>query len=410
MRIALNLLLCAMIVSGIAVAGDSPQFRGPNRTGVFDESGLMKVWPPEGPPLLWTATGLGRGFSSVSVVGGKIYATGMNDAEDGTLFVIGTDGAILQRIVYGKETVEKQAPGPRSTPTLDGSRAYLLSGLGVLYCIDVATGAIVWSVDVLARFGAENSTWNIAESVLIDGDRVICTPGGPQASCVALNKATGETVWAALGPGDATSYCSPIIADHNGRRVLLAETTQHILGIDPDTGSLFWSYEHKVPWDIHAVTPVYHGGLVYFSTGEGTGGGALEMAPDARSVTLKWTDTLIDNLHHGVVQLDGYLYGTGHKSRKLACLEMATGKPMWSTDEIGEGVTVSADGMLIIYEGPKKGVVSLVKAVPGGYERTGSFEVTAGDGKHWAHPVLSNGALYIRHGDALVAYQIGKAL
>jgi len=403
----LSLLLAILCFTGLSARGaDSPQFRGPTRDGILPETGLLKEWPAGGPAVAWIASGLGAGYSSASVADGAIYVSGMLGEDVGNLFVLNTEGKLLRRIPYGKETLDKQAPGPRSTPTLDNGHLYLLSAPGVLNCIDPAKGEIVWQVNILERFGAENIQWHLAESLLIDGDRVICTPGGPDAGVAALNKMTGETVWATKGLSDMASYCSPAIVQHGGRRLLLTETAKLVVGIDADTGALLWTHDHPTDYDIHAVTPVYHDGLVYFTGGYGSGGGALELSPDGASVTVKWTDENLDCQHHGVVLVDGYLYGTGHKNGKLMCLEMATGKLMWSTKEVRQGAVIYADGMLYVYEGPKRGVVSLVKATPTGFARTGSFKVTQGTGNHWAHPVIANGRLYIRHGEVLIAYNI----
>jgi outer membrane protein assembly factor BamB len=399
-------LLLSLSLSVAAFAGDTPQFRGPNRDGKFDEQGLLKSWPEGGPPLAWVAHGLGRGYSSVSVVEGKIYTTGMLDQEIGHLFVLDANGTIERTIAYGPETTEKQAPGSRATPTVDGDRVYLLSGLAVLYCIDLATGAKKWEVDLLDRFGAKNNMWKLAESVLVDGDRVLCTPGGDDTVFAALNKMTGETVWVTKGLSDFASYCSPVIAVHHGRRILLGETGRYIVGADADTGALLWTFEHKVPWDIHANTPIYANGLVYYTAGDAVGGGALELSPDGTAVTSKWTNQDPDPLHHGVVLVEGYLYGAGSKRAQLACVEMSTGKTMWTSKEIKEAAVVYADGMLYLYEGPQSGVVSLVKAVSTGFERTGRFTFTEGAHQHWAHPAIAHGRLYLRHGEALAAYDV----
>ena len=395
-----------VILTGLAYAGDSPQFRGPNRDGKFDEQGLLKAWSETGPPVAWVAKGLGKGYSSVSVVKGKIYTTGMLEDNNGCIFVLNTDGAIEKKIVYGKETLIPQAPCPRSTPTIDGDRLYILSGLGVVYCIDLTKGEKLWEVNILERFKGENSTWTLAESLLVDGDRVICTPGGPDAGVAALNKTTGDTIWATKGLSDKPSYCSPTIIDHKGRRILLTETAKLLVAIDANTGTLLWTHDHPTEYDIHAVTPTYSNGLVYFTGGYGSGGGAMELSPDGSSATVKWEDKTLDCQHHGVVLVDGYLYGTSHKKGQLVCLEMATGKVMWTTSEVRQGAVVFADGMLYVYEGPKTGIVDLVKAVPTGFERTGKFTVTEGNDNHWAHPTIANQRLYIRHGDALIAYNV----
>ena len=403
------LVLAVILLAGAAVAGDSPQFRGPNRDGRFDEPGLMKTWPEGGPAVAWVAKGLGNGYSSVSMVAGKIYASGMDADETGFVSIINAaDGKVEKTIPYGKETKNEQAPGPRSTPTIDGNRLYLLSGLGVAYCIDLAKSSVLWNVDLLKKFGGENNTWTLAESLLIDGDRVICTPGGVEGGIVALNKMNGETIWAAKGINDKASYCSPAIVTHNGHRILLTETEKLVVGVNPDNGKLLWTYPHKTEYDIHAVTPVYSSGLVYFTGGYGSGGGALELSADGAAVTLKWEDKKLDCQHHGVVLVDGHLYGTGHKNNQLVCLEMATGKVMWQSKDVKQGAAVYADGLLYVYEGPKAGVVDLVKVSPAGMELAGKLTVTEGAGNHWAHPVIANGRLYIRHGDALIAYNIAS--
>ncbi|HPO13359.1 MAG TPA: PQQ-binding-like beta-propeller repeat protein [Candidatus Hydrogenedentes bacterium] len=396
----------AFLIS-MAYAGDSPQFRGPNRDGIFNEQGLLNGWPENGPTVVWVAKGIGRGFSSASMVQGKIYVTGMLNADDGYLFELNDKGEIQRKLLFGKETLNKEAPGTRSTPTIDGDLAYFVSGLGVVYCIDLTKGEKKWEVNILEQFGAKNSMWNLAESVLVDGDRVICTPGSGSAVFAALEKMTGKTIWTTKGLSDRTAYCSATIINHNGRRILTSFTGSYVVGADAENGQLLWTYEQKTPWNIHAVTPLYKDGLLYYTGGDGVGGGALELSSDGSSITSKWTDTNLDCIHYGVVLVDGYLYGTGNKSGgKLVCLEMATGKLMWSTREVREGMTVYADGMLYVYEGPKSGIVSLIKAVPTGFERTGKFTVTEGTDQHWAHPTIANGCLYLRHGDALIAYDV----
>lgn len=402
-------ILVAAVITVVILAkatAETPRFRGPEGDGKFTATGLLKEWPADGPPVAWTVEGLGGGYSSASVVDGKIYVTGMTPDQQGHLYSIDLQGKLLGKITYGPETQDEQATGPRATPTIDGDRAYLLSGLGVVYAIDLAKGSVLWQVNILERFGAENITWTFAESVLLDGDKIICTPGGAKGVVVALNKMTGETLWAMTELQDKASYCAPGIITHNGRRILVTMTAGNVLGMEPETGKLLWSHPHKTDYDIHAVTPVYGNGLVYYTSGYGSGGGALELSEDGSTVTQKWTDKTLDCQHHGVVLLDGYIYGVAHKSRDMVCLELATGKVMWTSRDVTQGNTVYADGMLYIYEGPKMGRVSLVKPSPEGLDLKGQFKVTAGTEKHWAHPTIADGMLLIRHGDALIAYNI----
>lgn len=409
MRVRFYVLSAAVLIcfSWYGYAADSPQFRGPNRDGVFLDTGLMQAWPSEGPPLEWVTQGLGTGYASASIAGERIYVPGAVDGNQGCLFILDSSGTILSTIPYGQETEDSQAPGPRSTPTIDGDRAYLVSGLGVLTCFDLAGTKVAWQVDMLQRFGGQNITWTIAESPLVDGQNVICTPGGPDAAVAALNKVTGETVWTSKGLSDLSAYCSPDVIEHGGRRIVVTMTAKYVVGVEAGNGLLLWTHPHETEYDIHGVTPVFANGMLYYTAGYKSGGGMLELAADGASITPRWTDKTLDCQHHGVVLLDGYIYGTSHGSGAgLVCLELSSGEVMWSSNEITQGATVCADGMLYIYEGPKRGVVSLVKASPAGFEKAGMVSVNEGTGKHWAHPSIAGGRLYIRRGDALIAYSI----
>ena len=407
MRFMLVFALFFGALLGSAMAADSPQFRGPARDGIFPETGLMKAWPEGGPEIVWVAEGLGKGYASLSIVGDRIYVPGMNDTQEGFVHVLDSNGKLLQSTSYGQDTLDSQAPGSRSTPTIDGNRLYVLSGLGTLVCFELPSFNTLWEVDVLSVFHGEKITWDLAESVLVDGDLVYATPGGPDASVVALNKMTGETVWTSKGLSDKASYCSPEIITQGGNRILVTETAKLVVGLDPASGKVYWTHPHETDYDIHAVTPPFADGMLYYTGGYKSGGGMLELSADGTAITPRWTDTTLDCQHHGVVLLDGYLYGTSHASaRGLVCLELKTGKVMWQTREVSQGVTIYADGMLYVYEGPKAGVVSLVKASPDGFEKTGELPVVQGTDKHWAHPVIVNKRLYVRHGDALIAYDI----
>ena len=355
------MIMLVLANMGTALAGDSPQFRGPNRDGKYPETGLLQAWTDGGPPLLWRAEGLGEGYASASLVGGVIYVPGMMEGNQGYLNAFNLDGALLWKTPYGEETQDKQAPGSRSTPTVDGDRIYLMSGLGVLYCLNAENGESIWKVNVLERFNGKNIDWSIAESVAVDAERVYCTPGGTDASVVALNKMTGETVWTSKGLSELSAYCSPDIIEHNGRRILVTMTASLVVGIDVDTGEVLWTHEHRTKYDIHAVTPVYQDGMLYYTGGYKSGGGMLKLSDDGASATPVWRDENLDCQHHGVVLVDGYIYGTAHEaSRELMCLELTSGNVMWRTRDIGQGAVVYADGMLYIYEGPARGVVSLV--------------------------------------------------
>jgi outer membrane protein assembly factor BamB len=399
--VSVSLLICA------AQASDAPQFRGPDRDGHFPAQGLLKSWPVGGPPLLWEIDTIGMGYASVSTDGDTLYVPGMLNEDDGYLFALNLDGTEKWRLPYGKETTDKMAPGSRSTLTIDGRTGYLLSGLGDLYRIDLDNQKIDWQVNTLKRFQGEQIQWALAESPLVDDTRIYTMPGGPDAAVVALDKATGDTVWTSQGFGDASAYCSPDIINHNGRRILISMTAKGLIGVDAEDGALLWTRDHPDRWGIHASTPVYADGVLYFVAGSKAGGVALKLSDDGSEITPIWTDTEMDTFHGGVVLLDGYLYGTTHRTgREMMCLDFKTGEIMWRTREIGESALVYADGMLYAYEGPNKGVVNLVKATPEGFERTGHFEIEKGTAKHWAHPTVADGRMYIRRGEYLFAYDI----
>ena len=407
LRIALVSSVVIGLMANSANAGDARQFRGPNRDGTFDEQGLLKSWPEGGPALVWESSPIGAGYASPSVVGDTIYVSGTMEANNGYLFALSLDGKEKWRLNYGKETEDSQAPGARSTLTVEGASGFIISGLGVVYRIDLAGQKVAWQVDMLERFKGEQIQWAIAESPLVDEKYVYCTPGGPDASIAALDKSTGETVWTTKGLSDKSAYCSPNIIMHNGHRILVTMTARYVVGVNPDTGAVLWTHEHPTDYDIHASTPVYEDGKLYFVAGSKSGGGMLALSEDGSQGSLMWSDTEMDTFHGGVVLHEGNLYGTSHRSGKeMLCLALDSGKILWRTPEVTEGALVYADGMLYHYEGPMAGIVSLIKATPGGFERCGQFKITKGTAKHWAHPVLAGGRLYIRRGEFLWAYDV----
>lgn len=399
------LLIGATLLAAAAFAADAPQFRGPNRDGKYAETKLLKAWPEGGPALAWKAEGVGRGYSSVSISKGTVYTAGMLEDNQGYLFAFDLGGKLKWKSAYGPETQEKQAPGSRSTPTIDGDRAYILSGDGLAACLSTKDGKALWTVNAFEKFKGAAVDWVYSESLLVDGDKVFVTPGGPDASVVALNKMTGETIWTSKGLSEASAYCSPTIFTYGKQRVLVTLLKESINGLDVDSGTPLWSHHQKVPYDIHANTPVGAGNILYY-TAE-SGGGALDVAADGKSVKQRWTSVDPEVLHHGVILQDGYIYGGGfRKNRKLFCIELATGKEMWSSPEIGEASIVYADGMLYLYESPKKGIVDLVKASPEKYERSGTFQMPQEKDKHWAHPAIADGKLFLRYNGVLYAYDI----
>jgi len=431
-RIPPAALALLLLTASTAPGEDWPQWRGPKRDGKSTETNLLTKWPKGGPKLLWTATGLGVGFSTVSVVGDTIYTTGMDkETKIGFVHAVGLDGRAKWKTPYGKEFIRIFASA-RSTPTIDGSRGYVMSSEGLIFCFDAKSGRKIWSVDTAARFGARNITWGMAESPLIEGDKVICTPGGHEAVMVALDAKTGRTVWKAAGLADMSEfskviaarwwpflpldvrdfsdksgYCSPIAFDHGGKRQICTVTSGNVVGVDAADGTILWKYAHPAPWGANPNTPIYHDGFVFATSGYDYGAVLLKLSDDGKSVRPKWTLPAFDTHHGNVILLDGYLYGSNWKSNRdgnWMCVEFKTGKIMYDIHWEDKGTLRYAAGMFYAYN--EDGTVALVKTSPQKFEIVSSFAVTAGEGKHWAHPVVAGGRLYIRHGGSLMAYDV----
>lgn len=389
-------------------AADWPQFRGPDRNGQSPETGLLAQWPAEGLTPAWIAEGLGEGFSSAVIAGGKIYITGMIGGDkQGYLHAFDLDGKRLWSTPYGKEW-DKTYPGTRYTPTIESGKAWLLSSHGVVCCFDAESGALLWQRDVAKDFGGTAPAMGFAESLLIDGDRLIVTPGGADASVVALNKMNGETIWTSKGLSDQSAYCSPISIERGGTRLIVTLVTATLAGLDPETGAVVW----RMPFDEteelqnHAVAPVYADGLLYATSGHRKGGVMYELSAEGKAITQRWTDETLNNHHGGVIFLDGHLYGSTMNGRWV-CLRATDGAVKWEERGVGKGSVTFAEGHFYCYS--EKGTLGLAEASPDSHAPVSAFEVGQGEGVHWAHPSIAGGRLYVRHGDVLLAYDIKRA-
>ncbi len=407
-RIVTFAMFIVTVVLAVRVqGGDSPRFRGPAGDGKFPETGLLKKWPDGGPKLAWSVQGLGKGYSSPTVVNGTIYVTGMDDQKQGYLFAFGLDGSPKWKTAYGPE-LGRSGPavaGTRGTPTIDMDRIFIMTGFGKLIIIEPTKGQVLKTIDLLERFGAGQAKFGFAECVLVDGQKVICTPGGPKTSLVAIDKNTGETIWQTRDFNQPTGYCSGRLISHGGRRLFITMAAQGVVAIDPNTGKVLWQYEHRNQSGVQPNPPLYEGGMIYICSGRGTGGVMLALSDDGLSVTPKWTDKTLDCQMQGVVVVDGYIYGTAQSGDKgLVCIEWKTGKVMWNAAATKRGVVIYADGMLYVYA--EDGTMYLVKPNPAAFEPVSQFVVSGGTDEHWAHPTIANGRLYVRHGDALMAYDI----
>ena len=400
-KILVSILTLALAATSLQ-AGDSPRFRGPEGDGVFAETGLLASWPDSGPKMLWAAEGLGETYASMSIVDGHIFTTGLIE-QRGKLFALDLKGQQVWVKDYGAEFDGRGYPGTRNTPTFHGGKLYLLSSLGKAMAFDAKTGEVQWQVDLFEKFKGENTYFGLSESLVIDGGKVFVTPGGPDASVAALDAETGETVWTSGGLSDGAAYCTPRIFDNGTHRQLVTMVAKHVVGIDPEKGDVLWRQPYEVSYDIHAVSPEFIGNGIFVSHGYEQGSKLFELAADGRSVTEKWSHAELDVHHGGAVVHDGHIYGAASKKSWFS-LEAATGKEAASIRRLGKGAVVFADGHLYGYT--EAGEVVLVDPDPANFKVISSFKIERGSGNHWSHPVISNGVLYIRHGEVLMAYDV----
>ncbi len=388
-----------------APAGDWPQFRGPNRDGKSAETGLLAEWPADGPKLLWTADGIGKGFSHVSVANGLVYVTGLVGKE-GILRAYDLDGRLKWEAKYGPEYSQTH-PGARTIPTINDGRVYVISAVGRLSCFAAATGQPLWSVDVFKLADGKEIQWGYAESVLIDGDNAIVTPVGRKAAMMAFDRRTGKTVWASPPLDHESSFCSAVMVEHGRTRMIVTMTDRAVVAFAPADGRIIWRHPYQNQRQNHPISPIYSNGMLYVTSGYGKGAIGLRLADDGRSVKQVWEQPSQDPVHGQAVLVDGYVYASSHQSigGKWSCVEFATGKLMWQDACVGKGGSVVfADGMLYCYS--ETGVVGLVRPSSRQCQVVSTFKVPLGDGSHWAHPVVSNGRLFIRHGNVLMCYAV----
>jgi outer membrane protein assembly factor BamB len=383
-------------------AQEPTKWRGPNGNGVYDETGLLKQWLASGPEIIWSYDGLGEGHSSPAIANGTIYLSGM-EGETGYIYALTTDGSLKWKKAYGEEFHESY-PGSRSTPVVAGDLLYIYSGLGDLTCMDANSGDIKWKKNAFDDFDGKNIRWGVTETVVVDGDKVYFTPGGKKDNVVALNRFTGEHIWSSPGMGEVSAYCSPLLLDLPARKLLVTMTADHIIGVDAEDGKMLWSHPQTNRWQVHANTPIFYNGDLFCFSGYGQGGVKLNLSEDGSKVEKAWFNENLDSRIGGMVVLDGYLYGSGDNNREWRCVDWETGKETSASKEIGKGVIIAADGMLILYS--DRGELGLAEATPEGLSLKSDTRVELGSAQHWAHPVINNGRLYLRHGNTLIAYKI----
>jgi outer membrane protein assembly factor BamB len=393
-------LLFAVAGQVMAQAGANwPQWRGPNRDGVSKETGLLKQWPENGPPLVWKASGAGRGYSSFAVANGRLYTMGLRgDREVLVAFDI-ANGKEAWATPHGGAFRNDQGDGPRGTPTVDGDRVYALGGNGDLSAIDAKTGKLIWSKNVLKEVGGSNITWGISESPLVLGNKVLVNAGANNASIVALNKENGAVIW--KSQSDEAGYSSAIPLQVNGGTQVVFFTGARAVGLDVNDGKLLWEYRKPSNRTANVATPIARGNRVFISSDYGTGGGVVEIKPDNTAQEIYFTKDM-RNHHSSSILVGDYLYG--FSSAILTAMKFDTGEIAWRDRSVGKGSLVFADGHLYAFS--ENGVVGLIEATPEGYREKGRFKIQQESLPTWAHPVVAGGRLYLRDQDTIYAYDV----
>jgi outer membrane protein assembly factor BamB len=419
-----SLLVGSVLHLGILIAGlvpsltaaDWPQWRGPKRDNVSTETGLLKQWPKEGPKLLWTSEDAGIGYSGPAIVGDRLYTMGGDEKND---FVIALDvrkGEKVWSAPIGAYVQNRYGSGPRGTPTVDGGYLYALTSAGNLVCLKTDNGEQVWSASLTgAEVGGKRPGWNYSESPLVDGEQVVCSPGGPKGTLAAFDKKTGKPLWRSTELTDAAGYSSIVPADAGGVRQYAQLTMKGVAGVAAKDGRLLWYYPHLKYRTAVIPTPIVHDDYVYAAAGYGAGDVLLKLTPNGEGIQAKQVYDedamkLMDNKHEGVVRVGDYIYGWSDRGG-WTCQEFKTGKKMWQSRKLGKGSLTSADGMLYCYS-EDNGTAALVVASPDGWQEKGRFTLPRHTKRRefrnniWTHPVLADGKLYLRDQELLFCYDI----
>ena len=372
-----KLLLAIFILVMVSCSGgeELSQWRGPDRDGKYPQTGLLSQWPDEGPKMLWSFEGLGKGHGSVGIAEDRIFVLGMPDTI-GVIYSFDMKGNLLWQKEYGLEWYANYT-GTRSTPTIVDGLLYFVSGQGVAFCMETETGEVVWSVD-----GAEHNM-------------------------VALDRFTAELIWTSKGNGEPSAYCSPILVQHNGTRLIITSTSESVVGIDADNGQTYWRIEHRQVNDIHANSPVYADGRVFSATDNADtldGHLMIQLSQDGKTAKVGWRNQEWFSLMGAIILHEGYIYSSTFRKKEWYCIDAETGSLNYVSDQVSGGAIIFAEGLFYSYG--TDGILTLVEADETSCRVISSFSIPLGTEQHWAHPVIHDGRIYVRHWDALMCYDI----
>jgi outer membrane protein assembly factor BamB len=432
-----------MVTAGNSWAADWPQWNGPDRNAISQETGLRQEWPQDGPALVWRVTGLGGGYSAPAISAGRMFGMSNRGADEVVWSLEEGDGdeQWVTRLGPAKtDGMPQGKEGPGCTPTVDGDRLYVLGAAGALACLRTDDGSIVWQRSLTEDFGGVIPTWRYNESPLVDGDQVICTPGGPEATLVALDKMTGELIWKCVvpavegrndsnagrgrggfgrgrggfgrrGPQSSAAYASAIAIDVDGQRQYVQLTAKALVGVAASDGKFLWQYDAPANrMGINCSTPIYHDGLLFAASAYGNGGGAVKLVANGNGnldVQPAYFTKKMQNHHGGMIVVDGCLYGAngGNGGGFLACLDFQTGEVLWQERDAPKGSLAFADQRF--YLRTENGTMILFEPNREQYVERGRFDQPDRSGSPaWTHPIIANGKLYIRDQDLLLCYDV----
>jgi outer membrane protein assembly factor BamB len=362
---------------------------------------MMDSWPESGPPQIFEIRGLGNGYSSPAITTDRLFVTGEKDST-GYLFCYDLHGDLLWKSAYGEEFTVS-FPGSRAAPVIIDSLVYIVSGTAEIFCFDIRNGAKVWSVSMTRDLDGINPIFGYSMRLLMDGEKLFCSPSGLKNNVVALNRFTGALIWSSPAKGEPAGYGSPLLIELPERKVLVTASEFNILGLDAGNGELLWTYELAFAGDVPCNTPVFDGKNLYWVAGGGNGAAAATLSPDGRKISLLWKNIEFDTSFGDFVKLGSYLYGASDKERKLISVDSRTGKIRKAID-FGIGSVISYADKIIAYN--QRGQVGLIAVDQGNLKLVSSFKIASGTKEHFSHPVISNDRLYIRHGDSLIAFEL----
>lgn len=402
-KLTLLIIIFLALIQIASTAQEIAQWRGDNRDGHYDETGLLKQWPVDGPKMIWHYDNLGVGHASAAVTDKYIYTGGTTEDGIGFVVALNNDGEKIWQTNFSEEWMDN-FDGTRSTPLIYNNQLYIMSSYGKLLCMNAEDGRIIWEVDLFNDYDGRNIKWGVTENLLVDDDILYVTPGGLKTNILALNKDTGEFIWESPGKEEVSAYCSPIVINFEGKRIFVTQTASSIIGLEAETGKMLWSFPHPNKWSVQANTPLYKDGMLYCFSGYGKGGVMLQLSDNGNTVTKVWEDTLLDSKMGGAILVDGKIYGSGDANKHWVCLDWQTGEVQYQSEMLKVGNIIYSDGLLYCYG--TGGNVGIVDPKTNDYSLISSFEVPYGEKWHWAHLVIHNKKLFVRHGTSLMVYDI----